>query len=200
MQATRQYIRVARSPWRRGLLAVNVAATGAIVAVPVLIVIDPAFRVDAASVAMVAVLVAIAVFAALWVPTHLRAMITQPRIWLDGDCLVLHDPALFRRDEPISRADIRYVRRFDGDWGEKLLSCRLSPFRERATVAVRFAHPRRFPAARFSLYSNAVWSYSRRLLPPIPLPMATVNYSGFTFRAADQDEAIVLLRSWLERG
>lgn len=178
---------------------VNLAGITALLSVPILIATDPEFHADTAGIAIIAIVLSIAAFLIPLVPAHLRALTRRPEIRLAGDRLVLHDPVLFSQDEVVTRNEIEHVQRVDNDWARRLATFRLSPFRERATVAISLTRPRQFPAARTGWYNSTFWSYSRMPQEPIPLPEPKNNYSGFSFRAADPDEAVAMLRTWLAR-
>jgi hypothetical protein len=127
----------------------------------------------------------------------LRARWRTPRLVIDNDHLVLHDPTLFTSEERLARQGISAVIAFGPETPRtRRATFAMTPFNEPVNVEVRLAKRRCFNAAR---RTNWIWAYSRRGSLPhlLLLPDAQLPYQAFRFRAADQQHAVGRLNEWL---
>ncbi|WP_331755286.1 hypothetical protein OG936_38710 (plasmid) [Streptomyces sp. NBC_00846] len=106
-----------------------------------------------------------------------RALLSRPRLTLETDALVIHDPVFLRKGARIARERIAEADRLD--WKEAEVSFRigydtteLTPFREPLNVEVRLRGDHGFASARRLHRGTWIWHLPRRSdrSPQFPVP------------------------------
>jgi hypothetical protein len=196
-------IRVRRSRWR-GVLAVLVLTPWGIglplaaVAIGLNAVLCGFYLRD---LAIAAIPGALSVAAVPVQVQAVRMLLSRPRITLEADALVVHDPVLFRRDSRIGRdvvAEAERLRWKDlaSSYEPEYDSAELSPFREPLNLEIVLSGDHIFTSARHRGGGLWLWRMPRRTDRPARFPEPGDRYRRLRMRVADPAAAVTAISEW----
>ncbi|MFJ5720916.1 hypothetical protein [Streptomyces sp. NPDC093149] len=130
-----------------------------------------------------------------------RALLSRPRLTLETDALVIHDPVFLREGARIARGRIAEVGRLD--WKDAEISFRighdtaeLTPFREPLNVEVRLRGDHGFASARRLHHGTWIWRFARRWDRSPRFPVQGDRYRRIRIRAGHPVDALTALTEW----
>jgi hypothetical protein len=131
----------------------------------------------------------------------IRMLLSRPRITLEADALVVHDPVLFRQDSRIKRdviAEAEELRSQDfAVWySPEYDSTELSPFREPLNLQIVLWDDHIFTSARRRRGGLWLWRMPRRTDRPARFPEAGDRYRRLRLRVADPAAAVTAIAGW----
>ncbi|MFE4829230.1 hypothetical protein [Streptomyces sp. NPDC056672] len=130
-----------------------------------------------------------------------RALLSGPRLTLETDALVIHDPVFLHEDARIARERIAEADRLD--WKDAEVSFRvgydtteLTPFREPLNVEVRLRGDHGFASARRLHHGTWIWRFARRWDRSPRFPVPGDRCRRIRIRARHPVDALTALTEW----
>ncbi|MEU2978925.1 hypothetical protein ABZ678_18480 [Streptomyces hirsutus] len=130
-----------------------------------------------------------------------RALLSRPRLTLETDALVIHDPVFLRKDARIARERIAEADRLN--WKDAEVSfligydtTELTPFREPLNVEVRLRGDHGFASARRLHHGTWIWRVARRGDRAPQFPVTGDCYRRIRIRARHPVDALTALTEW----
>ncbi|MGW2085596.1 hypothetical protein [Streptomyces sp. NPDC001880] len=130
-----------------------------------------------------------------------RALLSRPRLTLEADALVIHDPVFLRKGARIAREHIAGVERLN--WKDAKVrvvvdfdTAELTPFREPLNVEVRLRRDHGFASARRLRHGTWIWRAARRSDRPPQFPVPGDLYRRIRVRARHPVDALTTLTEW----
>ncbi|WPW26032.1 hypothetical protein P6B95_00055 [Streptomyces atratus] len=131
-----------------------------------------------------------------------RALLSRPRLALETDALVIHDPVFLRKGARIARERIAEADRLD--WKDAEVSFRigydtteLTPFREPLNMEVRLRGDHGFASARRLHHGTCIWRFARRWDRSPQFPVPGDRYRRIRIRARHPVDALTALTEWV---
>ncbi|MCX4792081.1 MULTISPECIES: hypothetical protein [unclassified Streptomyces] len=131
-----------------------------------------------------------------------RALLSRPRLTLETDALVIHDPVFLRKGARIARERIAEADRLD--WKEAEVrfhvdydTTELTPFREPLNVEVRLRGDHGFASARRFHRGTWIWRLARRSDRTPQFPVPGDRYRKIRVRARHPVDALTALTEWI---
>ncbi|MFJ9681769.1 hypothetical protein ACIRP2_27485 [Streptomyces sp. NPDC101194] len=130
-----------------------------------------------------------------------RALLSRPRLTLETDALVIHDPLFLRESARIAREQIAEVRRLDWKDAEVSLhidydTTELTPFREPLNVEVRLRGAHGFASARRLHHGTWIWRLPHRWDRSPQFPVPGDHCRRIRVRARHPVDALTALTEW----